>query len=95
MAQVVSLRYLTVEARVRIRFSASGICGGQNGTGEVFLELLRFIPINTIPLWLPTLVYRPGINNGPVGGHRSETRSCPTAMNNMNKKKTYVQCCNV
>jgi hypothetical protein len=33
MAQVVSRRPLTAEARVRDRVNPCGICGGQNGTG--------------------------------------------------------------
>jgi hypothetical protein len=36
MAQVVSLRPLTAEARVRSRVSPCGICGGQSGTGTGF-----------------------------------------------------------
>jgi hypothetical protein len=33
MAQVVSHRPLTAEARVRARVNSCGICGGQSGTG--------------------------------------------------------------
>jgi hypothetical protein len=33
MAQVVSRRPLTAEARVRARVNPRGICGGQSGTG--------------------------------------------------------------
>jgi hypothetical protein len=36
MAQVVSRRPLTVEARVRARFNPCGICGGKSGTGTIF-----------------------------------------------------------
>jgi hypothetical protein len=36
MAQVVSRRPLTAEARVRARINPCGICGGQNGTGTGF-----------------------------------------------------------
>jgi hypothetical protein len=36
MAQAVSRRPLTAEARVRARVNPYGICGGQNGTGTGF-----------------------------------------------------------
>jgi hypothetical protein len=36
MAQAVSLRPLTAEARVRSRVSPCGICGGQSSTGTGF-----------------------------------------------------------
>jgi hypothetical protein len=36
MAQVVSSRPLTAEARVRARVNPCGICGGQSGTGTGF-----------------------------------------------------------
>jgi hypothetical protein len=36
MAQAVSRRPLTAEARVRFRVSSCGICGGQSGTGTGF-----------------------------------------------------------
>ena len=36
MAQAVSRRPITVEARVRSRVSPSGICGGQSSTGAGF-----------------------------------------------------------
>jgi hypothetical protein len=36
MAQVVSRRPLTAEARVRARVNQCGICGGQSGTGTGF-----------------------------------------------------------
>jgi hypothetical protein len=36
MAQAVSRRPLTAEARVRSRVSPCGICGGQSGTGTGF-----------------------------------------------------------
>jgi hypothetical protein len=36
MAQVVSRRPLTAEARVRDRVNPCGICGGQSGTGTGF-----------------------------------------------------------
>jgi hypothetical protein len=36
MAQVVSRRPVTAEARVRARVNTCGICGGQSGTGTGF-----------------------------------------------------------
>jgi hypothetical protein len=46
MAQVVSRRPLTAEARVRARVNPCGICGGQSGTGTGLLRVLRFSPVN-------------------------------------------------
>jgi hypothetical protein len=46
MAQVVSRRPLTAEARVRAWLNPCGICGGQSGTRTVFLRVLRFSPVN-------------------------------------------------
>jgi hypothetical protein len=43
MAQVVSRRPLTAEARVRARVNPCGICGGKSGTETGFYpELFRF-----------------------------------------------------
>jgi hypothetical protein len=47
MAQVVSRRPLTAEARVRARVNPCGICGGQSGTRTGFLRVIRFSPVNT------------------------------------------------
>jgi hypothetical protein len=49
MAQVVSRRPLTAEARVRARVNPCGICGGQSGTGTGSLRVLRFSPVSIIP----------------------------------------------
>jgi hypothetical protein len=46
MAQVVSRRPLTAEARVRARVNPCGICGGKGGTGTGFLRVLRFSALN-------------------------------------------------
>jgi hypothetical protein len=55
MAQAVSHRPLTTEARVRSQVSPCGICGGQSGTETGFFpRLLRFFPVNFIP---PVLHY--------------------------------------
>jgi hypothetical protein len=51
MAQVVSRRPLTVEARVRDQDNPCGICGGQSGTG------IGFSPVNIIPPSLSILMF--------------------------------------
>jgi hypothetical protein len=47
VAQAVSRWLPTAAARVRVR-AASGVCGGQSGTGAGFLRVLRF-PLPIIP----------------------------------------------
>jgi hypothetical protein len=44
MAQAVSRRPLTAEARVRSRVSPCGICGGQSGTGTRFSRSTSVFP---------------------------------------------------
>jgi hypothetical protein len=44
MAQAVSRRPLTAEARVRSRFSPCGICGGQSGTGTGLSQITSVFP---------------------------------------------------
>jgi hypothetical protein len=46
MAQVVSRRPLTSEARVRARFNPCRLCSLKSGTGTVFLRAIRFSPVN-------------------------------------------------
>jgi hypothetical protein len=46
MAQVVSRRPLTAEARVRVRVSPCGICGGQSGTGTGFFSEFFGFPLS-------------------------------------------------
>jgi hypothetical protein len=55
MAQAVSRRSLTEEARVLSRVNACGICGGQSGTGTGFSPSCGFSPVNFIP---PVLHYQ-------------------------------------
>jgi hypothetical protein len=52
MAQAVSHRPFTAEARVRSRLSPCEVCGGQSGTGTDFSPICRFSPVNFIPLVL-------------------------------------------
>jgi hypothetical protein len=52
MAQAVSRRSLTTEARVRSRVSPCEICDGQSGTGTGFSPSCQFSPVNFIPLVL-------------------------------------------
>jgi hypothetical protein len=56
MAQAVSRRPLTEEARVRARVSARGICGGQSGTGTDFSPTFSVFLVNIIPPWLSMLI---------------------------------------
>jgi hypothetical protein len=46
MAQVVTRRPLTEEARVRARINPYGICGGRSGTGTGISLSFRFSPVN-------------------------------------------------
>jgi hypothetical protein len=47
IAQAVSRWLPTAAARVRSQVKSCGICGGQSGTGAVFLRILRF-PLPTL-----------------------------------------------
>jgi hypothetical protein len=52
IAQAVSRRLLTAEARFRAQNSQWGFCGGQSGTGTGFIQVLRFSPVTIIPAML-------------------------------------------
>jgi hypothetical protein len=49
MAQAVSRRPLTAEARVRAWVEACGICGGQSGTAAGFSPSSSVSPVSIIP----------------------------------------------
>jgi hypothetical protein len=49
IAQAVSRWLSTAAVRVRSRIWSSGICGGQSGAGEGFLQVLRF----PLPIFIP------------------------------------------
>jgi hypothetical protein len=49
ITQAVTRRLPTTAAGVRARVRACGFCGGQSGTGEVFLRLLLF----PLPIFIP------------------------------------------
>jgi len=49
MAQKVSLRRLTMEARVLFQVSLYEICGGQSGIGTGFSPNTSGFPVSTIP----------------------------------------------
>jgi hypothetical protein len=57
MAQAVGRRPFTAQALVRSQTSPHGICGGQSGTGTVFLRVLRFSPVSIVPPMLYTSIY--------------------------------------
>jgi hypothetical protein len=83
IGQAVSRRLPTAAARVRAQVRSRGICGGQSGTGEDFLRVLRFSLLILIP---PTAPHSSSISRGwynrPVSGRRTKwTQSHPTPRN--------------
>jgi hypothetical protein len=63
VVQAVSRWISTQAARVRVR-AASGVCGGQGGTGAGFLRVLQFP--------LPIIKVTRGWHNRPVSGRSAE-----------------------
>jgi hypothetical protein len=89
---LVSRRSLTAEGQVRARVSPFGICVDRVALGQCFLRVVRFSPVTVISLWLSTLLYiRWGMNNRPVSGRSSETKSHPIDVNNNNKNRLYIR----
>jgi hypothetical protein len=78
MAQVVSRRPLTAEARVRSRVNSCGICGGQSGTGTGFSPSSSVSPVNVSFHRCSPNSYHLG--NANVSRHpRLDTRPTPSS----------------
>jgi hypothetical protein len=76
IAQAVSRRLPTAAARFRALVWSSGICGGQNGTGEGFLRVLQF----PLPILIPPTASHPSSivrvwYNIPVSDRRTKWTS--------------------
>jgi hypothetical protein len=75
MAQAVSRRPLTAEARVRSRVSLCGICGGQSDTGTGFSPSTSVFPSQFYSTGAPLqgnkkkklIIFITGLHNKPQG----------------------------
>jgi hypothetical protein len=75
IAQAVSRQLPTAAARVRVRIRPCGICGGQIGTGEGFLRVIRFLLSIRIPPIAPQSYIIWGWYNRPNSGRSTWTQS--------------------
>jgi hypothetical protein len=92
MAQDVSRRLLTAEARVCARVSPCWVCDGQNVTGSAFSRISLVFPCQYHSTVAPYSNIIWGINNRSVGGRSSETQSHPIDMKNKNTVLVIVCC---
>ena len=70
MAQAVSRRNVTVQAHSRSQASPCGICAGQSGEGQVYVQVARFFPVIVIP----PVLHNDGMNRRPKPGDLQRTR---------------------
>jgi hypothetical protein len=87
IAQGISRRLPTAAGRARSHVRSFGICGGQVGTGAVFLRVLRFpLPI-LIPPTVPhsSSIIR-GWYNRPVSGRCTKWTQVSPHPRKLNKK---------
>jgi hypothetical protein len=61
MAQAVSRRLLTAEARICTWVISCGICSGQSDTGTGFSPSSEVSPVRMIPPWLFVLIVLSGV----------------------------------
>jgi hypothetical protein len=73
MAQAVSRRSLTAEARVHARINPCSICGGQSGTGTGFSPSSSAFPSQYHSIFALQTHIIWGMNNMSVSGSSSET----------------------
>jgi hypothetical protein len=67
VAQAVSRRFHTAEARLRYQVSPCGICGGQSGTGSGFRSSPSVFPCQYHSTAAPySLMYHLGDGMGPI-----------------------------
>jgi hypothetical protein len=93
IAQAVSHLLSTAAARVRDQGRSCGICGGQSGTGEGLLRVLRFpLPI-FIPPTAPRLsfIIRGWYNRLFSGRHTKCTQSHPTPRNKKELPRRWIE----